>query len=194
MTNKMKIDSIISLYKSKKTVFSTKDLALIWMIDNPNYLKTKINRLIKTQKLQIIRKGFYSLDEKYDKIELVNKMITPSYYGLYSTLVENGINFQFDSRIYSVSDQSRTIIIGDQEYVYKKIKNSALLNPIGINFLGNKTASSKERAIADTLYLEPDFYFDNLINIDWALCMQIAKIYNNKRLTLQIKQLKEEYA
>lgn len=190
----MKIDSIISLYKSKKTVFSTKDLALIWMIDNPNYLKTKINRLIKTQKLQIIRKGFYSLDEKYDKIELVNKMITPSYYGLYSTLVENGINFQFDSRIYSVSDQSRTIIIGDQEYVYKKIKNSALLNPIGINFLGNKTASSKERAIADTLYLEPDFYFDNLINIDWALCMQIAKIYNNKRLTLQIKQLKEEYA
>lgn len=194
MKSTKKIDSIISLYQSQKTVFSIKDLVLIWKIDNPEYLKTKINRLIKSNKLYLIRKGFYAMDENYDKIELANKMITPSYFGLYSTLVQEGINFQYDSRVYSASNQSRIIKIDQTEYVYKKIKDSALLNPIGLNFLGDITVSSKERAIVDTLYLAPDFTFDNPSNVDWGQCLTIAKIYKNKRLMSQVKKLKETYA
>ncbi|MEI6498997.1 MAG: hypothetical protein WCO23_03470 [bacterium] len=194
MTSTKKPDPVISLYQSQKTVFSIKDLVLIWQIDNPNYLKTKINRLIKSQKLYYIRKGFYGLDTNYDKIELANKMITPSYSSLYSVLAREGINFQYDSAVYSASDQSRTIVVEKTKYIYQKIKESALLNPIGINFLGDKTVASKERAIVDMLYLSPDFAFDNLSNIDWGLCLQIAKIYSNKRLVAQIKKLKGIYA
>ncbi|MGA2666713.1 MAG: hypothetical protein ABSE91_01315 [Patescibacteria group bacterium] len=194
MISTIKTDPIISLYKSQKTVFSIKDLVLIWQIDNPDYLKTKINRLIKSQKIYLIRKGFYALDKNYDKTELANKMITPSYFGLYSILTQKGINFQYDSKIYSVSNQSRTITVENIEYVYKKIKDSALFNPIGINFLGNKTVASKERSIVDILYLSPNFSFDQLVNINWDLCLQIAQIYSNKRLSSQIKKLKENYA
>jgi len=194
MTSTLKPDPVISLYQSQKTVFSIKDLVLIWKIDNPNYLKTKINRLIKSQKLYYIRKGFYGLDANYDKIELANKMITPSYCGLYTVLAQGGINFQYDSSVYSASNQSRTIIVEKTKYVYRKIKDSALLNSIGLNFLGDKTVASKERAIVDILYLSPDFAFDNLSDIDWDLCLQIAKIYSNKRLASQIKKLKGNYA
>ncbi len=194
MTSANKIDPIVLLYRSQKTVFSIKDLSLIWRIDKDDYLKTKINRLIKSQKLFLIRKGFYALGKNYDKIELANKMITPSYFGLYSALAQNGINFQYDSRIYSVSNQSRSITVGNTEYVYKKIKGPILLNPAGIHFLGNKTVASKERSIVDTLYLSPDFVFDQLTDIDWDLCLRIARAYSNKRLLSQIKRLKENYA
>ncbi len=189
-----KIDPIISLYQCKKTVFSIQDLTLIWEINNPRYLKTKINRLIKSNKIYLIRKGFYCLEKNYDKIELANKMIVPSYFGLYSTLAQEGINFQYDSRVYSVSNQSRTIIVDQTEYVYRKIKNSALLNPRGLSFLGDKTVSSKERAIVDILYLSPDFTFDNARDVDWDLCVQLSRMYNNKRLTTQIKKLRGSYA
>ncbi|MCX6808490.1 MAG: hypothetical protein NTW50_02380 [Candidatus Berkelbacteria bacterium] len=190
----MKQNSIILLYRSNKTVFSVKDLALMWQVNNPNYLKTKINRLIKTGKIYFIRKGFYSLDNNYDKIELANKMIIPSYLGLYSVLAKEGVNFQYDSRIYSVTNQSRTINVENTSYIYRKIADSALLNPIGLNFLGNKTIATKERTIADTLYLSPDFTFDKLVDVDWTLCLQIAKIYKSKKLILQIKKLKEDNA
>lgn len=186
-------NSIVSLYKSKKTVFSVKDLVLIWKINNPYYLKTKVNRLIKSGQLYFIRKGFYALDENYNKVELANKMVTPSYVGLYSVLNWEGTNFQYDSRIYSVSEESRTIYVGDQGYVYRKIKKQALLNPVGLQFTGDKTIATKERAIVDMLYLEPDFYFDKLINVDWKLCFQIAKMYKNKRLNEALKDIKEAY-
>lgn len=194
MTLEKRENSIVTLYKSKKTVFSIKDLVLIWRINNPDYLKTKVNRLIKSGQLYFIRKGFYALDENYSKAELANKMVTPSYVGLYSVLNWEGTNFQYDSRIYSASDQSRTIYVGDQGYAYRKIKKQAFLNPVGLQFTGDKTIATKERAIVDMLYLEPDFYFDKLINVDWRLCFQIAKMYENKRLDQALMNAKEAHA
>ena len=194
MTNIIKKDPVDMLYKSKKTVFSLKDLSLYWKIENQNYLKTKTRRLVKSGRLYFIRRGFYALDKDYDRWELANKMITPSYVGLYTILTSEGTNFQYDSRIYCASRQSRTIYVGKQGYVYKKLSDKALLNPIGLKLDGAKTVATKERAIMDTIYLMPDFYFDKLINVDWEMCYEIAKIYGNKKMNARLKQLKEDYA
>ncbi|PIS07997.1 hypothetical protein COT78_00765 [Candidatus Berkelbacteria bacterium CG10_big_fil_rev_8_21_14_0_10_43_13] len=194
MTPLNKENAIVSLYKSNKTVFSIKDLALIWQIDNSNYLKTKINRYLKSEKLYFIRKGFYALDGKYDVVELANKMIVPSYFGLYSVLAREGVNFQYDSRVFSVSRESRTIVVGETEYVYLKIKDSVLLNPLGLRFLGDKTISTKERAIVDLIYLWSGFAFDNLSNVDWDKCLAIANIYQSSKVLEKVKKLKEAYA
>lgn len=194
MTNIVKKDPIDLLYQSKKTVFSLKDLSLYWQIENPAYLKTKTKRLVKSGRLLFIRRGFYALDKNYDRWELANKMITPSYVGLYTILTSEGTNFQYDSRIYCASRQSRTIYVGEQGYVYQKLNDKALLNPVGLKFDGAKTVATKERAIMDTIYLMPNFGFDKLINVDWKFCSKIAKIYRNKQMSARLKQLKEDYA
>jgi len=58
----------------------------------------------------------------------------------------------------------------------------------------NITIACPERALVDMFYLDPEFYFDNLNNIDWDYCIEIAKIYQNKSLNKRINKLKEQYA
>lgn len=191
MTNNIKKDPIDMLYQSKKTVFSLKDLSLYWRIENPKYLKTKTRRLVKSGRLLFIRKGFYALEKDYDRLELANKMITPSYVGLATILYREGVIFQYDSRIYSVADESRTIQVDDQIYVYRRINNKLFFNPQGLKFSGITSVASLERAVVDILYLEPDFYFDNLDSVDWNKCLLLSKNYNNRKMTQKIIRLKE---
>jgi hypothetical protein len=49
--------------------------------------------------------------------------------------------------------------------------------------------ASKERAICDVLYLFADYYFDYLEDVDTDKLLEIAQIYNNKRLILSVKKL-----
>lgn len=193
MTN-IKYNSIALLLKSQITVFSNRDLALLWQIDNRDYLKAKIYRLIKSGQLIRLQGGLYALDNIYDQIELANKLVVPSYVSTETILSQEGVIFQNDSRIYSISRQNRSITIKNQEYIYRKIKDSALQNNRGIVGNGFSSKASKERALVDLLYLVPDFYFDNLSNIDWEACLYIAQIFQNKSLVKRIIKLKEENA
>ena len=49
--------------------------------------------------------------------------------------------------------------------------------------------ASKERAFLDIMYINKDYYFDNLIGIDWDKVFKILPIYNNKRMTKKIKEI-----
>lgn len=187
-------NSITLLLKSKKTVFSTKDLILIWQISEPNYLKTKIYRLIQSSQLIRLQNGLYSADNEYLPEELANKLVVPSYISLQTILLKEGINFQFDNAIYSVSRLSKDIVINKQKFVYKKIKDSVLLNSSGIIRKNNYNIASKERALLDTLYLYGDFYFDNLSSIDWQFCSELVNIYDNKKLEKRLANLRKLYA
>lgn len=190
----IKLNSIAALLKSRLTVFSTEDLVLLWQISNQNYLKAKIYRLVKDKKLVRLRNGLYVLDKNYNPEELANKLLLPSYISFETALAAAGIVFQYDSRIYSAAAQSRQITCDNRYFVYRKIKESALRNNIGIEQINNCVIATPERAVVDTLYLMPDFYFDNLDNIDWDLCFGIAQVFQNKSLILRIKTLKEQYA
>jgi len=50
--------------------------------------------------------------------------------------------------------------------------------------------ASAERALCDRVYLTPGYYFDNLRSINRDKVEEIASIYNNKRLLLEIKKLR----
>lgn len=180
-------NSITTLLKSKKTVFSPKDLLLLWRIQDQNYLKVKIYRAIKNKQLIRLKRGVYALDETYNRYELANKLITPSYVSLQTILVRNGVQFQYDSRIWSIASYNRDFVIGAQKYIYRKVKDSILFDNSGIINEQKMSYASPERALVDLLYLEKDFYFDNLDTIDLKKCQNIAKIYNNKSLEKIIK-------
>lgn len=190
----MNDNSITILLRSKKTVFDFNDLALLWQIEDRKYLKTKVYRLVKNKQLLRIRKGIFVLDENYNRYELANKLVNPSYVSLQTILANEGIIFQYDSTIYSVSRINREIKVKNLKFIYRKIKDDILLNSEGININADFSVASKERALLDLLYLEKDYYFDNLKDINWQDIFDLVLIYQNKNLMKRLKLLKEDNA
>jgi len=190
----MKKDYLLDLMRSKNTVFTTKDIALIWNEPRADFVRKKLYRYGKSGKLYSMRKGMYAKDEKYDKYELAAKIFTPAYISFETVLAKSGVIFQFYNQIFIASYLTRELIIGGQTYSFKKIKNSILTNQAGIETNGNYFIASSERAFLDVVYLNKEYHFDSLLNIDWDKVMEILPIYNNKRMEEKIKKYREAVA
>ena len=98
----------------------------------------------------------------------------------------------YGNTIYSISTKTKDHTIQSKIYSYKTIKPEIALDPSGIYYNQWYAMASPERALCDRLYLTPNYYFDNLRNIDRNKVEEIAQIYNNKRLLLDIKKLKND--
>ena len=181
-------DYLLILMRSKKTVFTIDEVSLLWGESNVDFVRKKMYRYIKSGKMFAVRKGIYSKDENYDKHELASKIYTPSYISFETVLGQAGITFQYYSQIFIASYLTREIIIDQQIYSYKKIKDFILINKKGIEVKDNYYVASPERAFLDTVYLNKDYHFDNLINIDWQKVYEILPIYNNKRMERNVKK------
>jgi hypothetical protein len=78
-------------------------------------------------------------------------------------LIKHGVVFQhYGNKIFCASNNSVTKQTAEYTFVYRKIKESILTNPLGIEIQGNVMVASVERAICDRLYLSPGYVFDNL--------------------------------
>lgn len=184
--------NILDIYRSKNTVFSAKDIALIWGETEMDLIKAKINYYVKTGKLFSIRRGIYTKDKNYDKFELATKIYTPSYISFETVLARAGVVFQYYGQIFVASYLTREIIIDGQIYAYKKIKDSILTNHTGIEMKENYSIAFLERAFLDILYLYKDYHFDNLSPLKWDKVFEILPIYSgNKRMEKKIKQYYE---
>lgn len=171
-----------ALLRSKKTIFSSEDIALLWNSPNTNATRVRLNAYVKKGGLIHLRRGLYAKDENYNRLELAAKIFTPSYVSFETVLVKGGINFQFYSQIFAASYLNREVMIGQQTYSFKKIKNSILTNPLGIENKEEISIACMERALLDTLYLNRDYHFDNLMPIHWERVFEILPIYENKRM------------
>ncbi len=182
---------IKKLLQSEKTIFSTDDFRLIFGLKMP-YLSIVIGRLIKKGDLIRIKKGLYCVlrQKNLNHLELAKKLKSPSYISMETVLAKEGVVFQdYSQTIFCISNNSVTIKILGLDYKYYKMKDSVLLNPLGINNDNGFMIASVERAICDRLYFSPKYYFDNIDNIDKEKIIKISKIYNNKRLEKEVKNL-----
>lgn len=182
-----KKDFTLELYRSKNSVFTTKEIALILGETNAKALKSKINYYIKKGVMQTVRKGVY-VKPDYDKLELATKIYTPSYISLETVLQKEGVIFQYYRTIFAVSYLSRKINLDNQEIQFRKIKNKTLLNPAGIIKTETYSIATKERAFLDALYLYRDYHFDNLDILDKNKVFELVKIYQNKKLIELLKK------
>ncbi len=99
--------SIIKLINSGKTVFLIEDIGKILQIENRQYLKVLVFRMIKKQALIRIKKGIYAINKYYNLLELANKLKRPSYISLDYVLFENNIIFQdYSNIITSISNNN----------------------------------------------------------------------------------------
>jgi predicted transcriptional regulator of viral defense system len=185
----MRKDDFLEIVRSKKTVLTTNDLALLWSTTNSDFIKKKTYRYVKSGKLYPLRRGIYAKDAAYDKFELASRIYTPAYISFETVLAIHGIIFQYYSQIFVASYLSRAISADSQIFEYRKLKNSLLITPAGIEIKDNYFIASPERALLDVLYLNKEYYFDNLASIHWNKVLKILPIYDgNQRIALWVKK------
>lgn len=188
----MEKDQLLDLMRLKNTIFTTKDVSLFWNEPRVDFVRKKLYRYLKSGKIKSVRKGIYAKDKNYNKYELASKIFTPAYISFETVLAKAGVIFQFYGQIFVASYLTRELTIDGQNYSFKKIKDSILTNRIGIETKDNYFIASPERALLDIVYLNKDYHFDNLANINWDKVLEILPIYGgNKRMAVKIKKYRE---
>lgn len=176
------------LLRSPKTIFSSKDVSLLWGEESDEVIKKRLNKYVKAGKLIRVRRGFYAKDKDYDRFELATRINTPSYISFETVLTREGVNFQHYGNIFVASYINREIDIDGQKITFVRMKDYVLSNSTGIEHSNGIATASRERAFLDRLYVSKDYHFDNLRSLDWNKVMEILPIYNNKRLEKKVKE------
>lgn len=181
------------LLRSPKTVFSTKDAALLWSEEREATISGRLNKYVKAGKLVRVRRGLYAKDKNYDRFELATRIYTPSYISFETVLTRSGINFQYYSNIFVASYITREIDVDGQKISFVRMKDYVLSDTAGIEHAGGYSIATKERAFLDRIYVSKDYHFDNLDILDWDKIFEILPIYHNKRMDKKVKEYFDHY-
>lgn len=182
---------LASLLRSSKTVFSLKDMALLWSEPGTAAARVRLNYYVKKGELYRIRKGLYAKNRDYNRLELATRIFTPSYVSFETVLAREGLIFQYYDKIFVASYLVREITVDQQIYSYRKIKTGVLINSIGVENVDETSIATKERAFLDILYMNADYQFDNYRSINWDIVFDILPIYSNQRMAKRVTRLYE---
>jgi len=181
------------LLKSPKTVFSTKDIALLWGEQGEVNVRVRLSNYVKRGKLIRVHRGIYAKDKNYDRFELATRIYTPSYVSFETVLTRTGINFQYYGNIFVASYVTREIEAGGQKISFIRMKDYVLSNTIGIEHTNDISTATKERAFLDRIYISKDYHFDHLDVLDWDKVFEILPIYRNKRMDKKVQEYFKHY-
>lgn len=181
------------LLRSPKTVFSVKDIAILWMEEIKNAGRVRLNKYVKGGKLIRVCHGIYAKDKNYDRFELATRVYTPSYISFETVLTGSGINFQYYGNIFVASYVTREIEVDSQKISFIKMKDDVLSNTEGIENAGNYSVATKERAFLDRIYVSKDYHFDNLNPLNWDRIFEVLPIYRNKRMNKKVQEYFQYY-
>jgi hypothetical protein len=180
---------IFSIYKDARTVYRLKDIALLAGDSDFQSLNKKLNYYVRTGKLLNPRKGLYAKPD-YNREELACTVFTPSYISVEYVLQRSGIIFQYESAITTVSYLNRMIEVDDTIYQFHKIKGDILVNLKGIiRHFNQINIASPERAFLDLIYLNPEYYFDNLSPLKRDIVLGLLSIYNSKSMSDRVNKI-----
>lgn len=185
----MEKDFIFEIYKDKRTVFSIQEIAMLVSEPDFNRLKQRINYYVKNRKLRNIRRGIYVKDN-YSSEELACKIFTPAYISLEYVLQKAGIIFQYSEKITVVSYLTRTIEIDGHILKFRKVKNEILHNTAGIKMDNPGIACAvPERALLDILYLNREFHFDTIHNLNRETVQSLLPVYGSAQMDHRVRNL-----
>jgi hypothetical protein len=181
------------LLRSSKTIFSTKDVALLWGESNKSVVNNRLKYYAESGKLIRVHRGYYAKDNDYDRLELATRIYTPAYISYETVLTREGVNFQFYGNIFVASYINREITINEQKIQFVRMKDTVLSNTEGIQHQGNYDIASRERAFLDRIYVSKDYHFDNVHELNWDTVFKILPIYRNKRLQAKVNNYYSAY-
>jgi len=177
-----------TLLRSPKTIFSTKDVALLWGENDKSTITNRLRKYVQAGKLIRVHRGFYAKDSNYDRWELATRIYTPAYISFETVLTREGVNFQFYGNIFVASYLKREIKVDDQKIQFVRIKDYVLSNSMGVKHKDGYAIATRERAFLDRMYVSKDYHFDNVTNLNWDKVFEILPIYKNKRLQKKVNE------
>ena len=194
MSNKLTKGQFVDiLLRSPKTVFSTKDIALLWGEKGGDSVRVRLSSYVKNGKLIRVRRGIYAKDKNYDRLELATRIYTPSYVSFETVLTRAGINFQYYGNIFVASYVTREIEADGQKISFLRMKDYVLSNTIGIEHANDVYIATKERAFLDRIYISKDYHFDHLDVLNWDRVFEILPIYRNQRMNKKVQEYFKHY-
>ncbi len=179
----IKQNRFLSIAKLAIPVFSIDDLDRIWNINNRNTLLTSLKRYVKSGLIYRIYRGLYSIKPviELDPLLLGAKAINNYCYLSGETiLAKHGIIFQQVNYFTFIGKKTKRFTIGNYKYYCRQLKDEFLYNDIGIDKTEKFNLATLERAIADILYFNPNYHFDNPDAINWIKVNKIQKSVYNK--------------
>lgn len=187
-------NTLAKLFQSPKTVFTSKELALIWNETNPNNLKAKIYYYVKNGAIFRLSRGVYAKVKDFEPKELATSVYSPSYISFETVLREAGMIFQHYETIFVAGPWTKDLEVDKYKFTFRRLRKSVLYNPAGIINQNNFSIASPERAFLDIISVSPNFYFDNLGTLNWEKCFELVEIYDNKQLVKRLKNYQKKYA
>lgn len=173
---------IETLFLSGRQVFNVEDLCLFWQMENAKDVAQLASYYVKEQKLFRLKNGLYSIIDSPSALQIAQKVLTPSYITYQSALKYWGINFQVYPNIHSAALNRRRIQVQDVNYEYHQFPPSLFFSPLGILQKTGFSIASRERAVIDSLYINPTIGFDNLEGVNIALLLELAHLYDKPRI------------
>jgi len=184
---------IKQLLDTNKTVFKTSEFSIIFGIENKNTIKNILQRMKKSWVLYYHGMNIWSIKKTdYDRYEFASKIRKRSYISFETVLQKAWIIFQdYSNTITLASDNSLEKKIENTNYIFHKLNDKILKNPVGIKNIENKyMIASAERAICDMIYLSKNYHFDNINGLDIDRLEEIKDIYNQSTILLINKLIK----
>ena len=176
------------LLRSPKTVFSSKDVALLWGETAEAAVRVRLSKYAKNGKLIRLHRGIYAKDKNYNVQELATIIYTPSYISFETVLTRTGINFQKYDTLFIASYVKKEMAVDQHSISFIRMKDYVLSNTLGIESQSGVSIASKERAFLDRIYVSKDYHFDNLDGLDWEKVFEILPIYRNKRMEKKVRE------
>ena len=180
---------LTTILRSPKTVFTFKDIVLLWHEASTTAARVRLNYFVKKGELYRIRKGLYAKNEAYNKLELATRILIPSYVSFETVLSKEGLIFQYYEPIFVASYATRKITIGQQVYSFRKIKNEVLINSAGVEHVQETSIATKERAFLDMLYVNGSYHFDNTRPLNWDTVFELLPIYRNQEMVKRVNRI-----
>ena len=188
----MKNNIILSLYKKTQTVFTLQEIALLFPEIPYGSLKKRMSYFSKSGVIKKLSRGVYAKD-RFDVLELANKIYTPSYISLETVLQKAGVIFQYYESIFAVSYVSRTVEVGGRTIVYRRMKKDVFLNKQGIEEQENVVMATPERAFLDAVFLYKNYHFDNLAPLNWDKIMELKNLYQSRAFNRRVEEYRQIY-
>ena len=185
--------TVLGLLRHSQTVFNFEDVAIILGSTDSKATINSLYYYIKKGELCRIRKGIYAKDQNYDRLELACKIYTPSYISFETVLQKSGVVFQYYNTIFTASYQNKEFICDEQAYKSRTLKESILTNRAGLINAGHYYIACPERAFLDLLYLDKEYYFDNLNPFNWQKIFDLLPLYENKALEKRVGSYYENF-
>ncbi len=179
----VKQNRFLSIAKLGISVFHIDDLARIWGINNRNTLLTSLRRYVESGLIYRLYRGLYSIKPlaELDPLLLGAQAIHDyCYLSSETILVKHGIIFQQVNYFTFIGKKTKRFKMGSYKYYCRQLKDKFLYNDIGIDKTGKFNFATPERAVADILYFNPKYHFDNPTAINWKEVTRIQAVVYNK--------------